>query len=588
MQNRNLPALILRLAASACLALAPNAQAGADATLVNAVLSADQQVYALERAQSAALAEFAFFIGSQRNELRLRKLSLRIDDLPAVQYEYSEAEWQSIAAGGLHPAWIGALSEGPHRLRLELFARNVDAGPSEPRAVERLDRLFEVRRGGAIELSMVQERFGGSALAITEWNDQTATAAEMPAHPWLRAAQFWIGADQAYSAASLLKRLQVRAPAAPWSSEANALLARSLQHLVGPTRSTEATLAATSQFQSAVAALAAGDAQPMTQLIEGDATNEIEWTRRDHAALLLGYHALRAGDRKAALETLGRVRSAGLYGTEALLGFGWAFLLPEQIGAQPARPAPSVSGSTLQQPAFVRMAAQVRALPKDERKKALERALVPWTELIGRDPLDPAAQEGSLALAWALDELNTGAQAHLHYERAATQLERARSMLDQALQHVASGAAAEAIARGQGSASSGWLGWLADLPYADDTAYLKILLSDIRFVASLDNFRDAHRLSRELASTSARLQTLGAGDTSVSAMQATLEASLINARNGERAARAEMERVALDLLRAHKLQTERYLVEARLALARHFDNAPEPEREISRAGGRSS
>lgn len=588
MQNLNLAALILRLAAGASLALVPNAQAASDARLVHAVLAADQQVYALERTQRGALAEFAVFIGSQRNDLRLRKLSLRIDELPAVQYEYAEAEWQAIAAGGVHPAWIGALSEGPHRLRLELFARSVDAGPTEGRAVERLDRIIDVRHGGAIELSMKQERFGGSALAITEWNDQAATAADQPAHPWLRVAQFWIGSDQAYAAASLLKRLQLRAPTAPWSSEANALLESSLQRLVAPTRSNEATLAATAPFQSAVAALAAGDTQPLAALVEVEATHEIEWTRRDHAALLLGYHALRAGDRKAALDALGRVRSAGRHGTEALLGFGWAFLLPDQSGAPTAASLASSAGDTLQQPSFVQTAAQVRALPKEDRKKALERALVPWTELIGRDPLDPAAQEGALALAWALDELNTGAQAHLHYERAATQLERARSLLDQALQQVASGATAEAIARGQDTMSSGWLGWLADLPYADDTAYLKLLLGDARFIGALDGFRDAHRLSWELESARTRLLALGAGDASVAALQETIAASSITAGTAERAARAQMERVALDLLRAHKLQTERYLVEARLALARHFDNAPEPEREISRAGGRSS
>lgn len=573
------------LALAAGLTLAQFAVAGVDAQLAQDVLALDQQLVALEREHTAGLADFSVFIGSQRNELRLRKLSLRIDELPAVQYEYAEAEWQALAAGGLHPAWTGMLSEGEHRLRIELFARTVDAGPTDPRAVERLDRLVQVRRGGAIELAMVQERFGKTGLAVTEWSDNTSASPGTPAHPWIRAGQFWIGADRPYAAARMLRRLQGRAASAPWSADADALLALSLQQLAGQSRGDSPAIAATEAFRTATEALASGDAAPLQLLAKQDAESETDWTRRDHANLLLGYHALRQGDGEAALEALGRVRSAGLHGTEALLGFGWAFLLPETPTAQPARLGGS--GSTLQQPSFVVAAGNALTIPKEDRRKALQRALVPWTELIGRDPLDPAAQEGTLALAWALDQLNTGAQAHLHYERTAAQLETARGLLERAMEHVASGAAAEAVASGQNDEHNGWRTWLADLPYADDTAYLKYLLTDVRFVDALDPYRDARLLHDEVEAMALRLQALPAGDARIAALQARVDAARVATRGLERDRRAQMERSALERLRAHKLRTERYLVEARLALARHFDSAPEPEIEYRRQGSPS-
>ena len=555
--------------------------AASDLRVANQVLAVDQQIYALEQQRIApGTADFTVFIGSQRNELRLRKLSLRIDDLPPVLYEYSQAEWEAIAAGGLHPAWTGPLSAGEHRLRMELFARTLDAGPTDPRAVERLDRTITVAPGGAIELSMAQERFGKSSLSIVEWADNTPVLLGNPAHPWLRAGEFWLGAGRPYFAARMYKRLQLRSPGASWANDANALLAASLQQLAGTARTSNTAIGSAEHLQSAIAALGAGNPVALETLGTQDAESMTEWVARDRANLLVGYHYLRQGAGEAALKALGRVRSPGPYGNEALLGFGWAFLIPEKVDATAVTAAKQASA---QQPVFVAAAGSSKGVEHKDRKKALERALVPWTELVGGDPLDPAAQEGALALAWALDELGTGGQAHIYYERSAKQLEMARGLLDRAMEHVASGGTASAVSAGENDAQNGWRTWLADLPYADDTAYLKYLLAEPAFVDRLDAYRGARLLHDELDACSQRLERLASDDDGrIPAIAAQLQTALAESANIERDARSQMERVALDHLRAQKQRTEQYLVEARFAMARHFDNLPGVETELKR------
>jgi hypothetical protein len=541
----------------------------ADALLPMQVLSLDSQISLIERNEGPA-AELGIFIGSEPNELRLRKVSLRIDDHEPTVYEYGEAEWNAISTGGLHPALLMPLEPGTHRLRLELFARTVDAGPTDPRAVERLDQAIEIPAGQTLmEITMAQQRFGKSSLGVRQVNGADGSGM------WQRAARFWLDADRPYAAARLLTRLQSRGYGA---QDGGALLSESLARLSGQGVGTSIPAASLASFNAAVGG--SGDGQNLVALEaigQQKARTQADWTLRDHANLLLGYAYLRGGNGPSAIEAFSRVRSPGPYGNAALLGFGWSFLVPESGAPTGTRPmSPAFDG----RPVFI-TAIERRVInkgPDKDRKKALERALVPWTELIGRDPLDIDAQEGALALAWALDQLGTGAQAHTYYERAAKQLELARAQLEEAMAHVGSGRAANAVATGQNDDSSGWRVWLADLPYADDTGYLKYLLADDGFVAVLDQYRGARLLSDELARCEKRLEAVPASE----ALSNAVQAAMVRAQASEKGARMAFERRALDLLRARRLQTERYLVEARFAIARHYDSAPPPETELKR------
>lgn len=548
----------------ACALLFVCGAAAADTLLPMQLLALDSRISLLEL-QEAPAAELGIFVGSRHEALRLRRIALRVDDRDPVVYEYGEAEWEAIAAGGLHPALLMPLEPGPHRLRLELFARTLDAGPTDPRAVERLDQAIVLGPGQTlVEVTMAQQGFGRRALDV-----RTATA-DAGATLWQRAARFWLDADRPYASARLLSRLQARGIAAQGSGE---LLAESLARLSGRAAGAPSAAAALASFNAAVdAAPGTEDLAALEAIGAQKARTAADWMLRDRANLLLGYAGLRTGHGKAALQAFARVRSPGPLGNAALLGFGWAFLVPEApVEAGTLAPSPALDG----RPAFIAaIAARVvnERTPGKSRRKALERALVPWTELIGRDPLDLDAQEGALALAWALDQLGTGAQAHSYYERAARQLEIARSQLVQAMEHVAGGLAAHAVAAGQNDEHSGWRVWLADLPYAAETGYLKYLLADDGFVASLDAYRRARLLRDELARCEKRIEAVPAS----AQLRDAVQAALARAQTSEHAARRAFERGALDLLGARKRQTERYLVEARFALARHYDSARAP------------
>jgi hypothetical protein len=568
MKSRFAPLMFAALCATAG---AAHGQAP-DTLLATRVLALDAELHALEHAAQSAPAELGVFIGAAAPDLRLRKLSLRIDDFEAFTYEYADAEWDAIQAGGLHPAQLLQLDAGAHRLRVELSARTLDAGPTDPRAVGRIDQTITLAPGQTlIELTFTEAGARRSTLQL-----RTASGAEL----WPRAARFWTDADRPYAAARLLTRWQARHDAA-FAGEAPMLLAQSLARFGGQASAPAATtdVAPVADFNAAIAATRGGDLTPLESLGSINARGEAQWSLRDRANLVLGYAHLQRGDGDPALEAFGRVRSPGPNGNAALLGFGWAFLVEAPspgVGMRPASPALAI-----ERPAFSTLIErqEINAAPDKDRRKRLERALVPWTELIGRDPLDLDAQEGALALAWALDQLGTGTQAHVYYQRAAEQLESARTRLDQAMAHVADGRAADAVALGQTDERSGWRAWLSDLPYADDTAYMRYLLADDRFVAALDHYRAARLLRDEIDGCARRLQDLPAAASLAAAVAATAD----RARATEHVARVAFDRAALDGLRARKQRTDRYLVEARFAMARHFDSAPPPEVELKRA-----
>lgn len=542
------------------------------AALARTVLALDQRIYALEAPQNPAQAtaqqsvQLRVFVGARSEDYRLRRVSLKLDQEPFVHYDYSQPEWEALAAGGLHPALSLQLAPGEHRLQIELAAREIGATSVAPRLVLRLDQpLSLVAADTPIELTLSQASFGRERVELRDWT-RAGEAGDVRTAPDLRAAAFWLDSGQPLLAARTLLRAQVRDPASAMQS--GDLLATSLER-IGAAKQPRTQHPAIDRYNAAVGGLGSGNLQAeqtLAALGKEEANDETALGLRDRANLVLGYHYLRQGNGEAALETLARVRSPGPHGNAALLAFGWAFLVSAD-----ARPEARTIGIT--QPAFIAALSSSAARNAPDRRKRLERALVPWTELVGRDPLDPAAQEGALALAWALDELGTGKQAHVYYQRAATQLELARVQLDAAVEQMRSGRAATLIAEGLAETRNGWGSWLAMLPYREDTEYLKYLLEDARFVEVLEPYRSSQRLRLELDACASRLQALpperlGTLPDELAALRARVDQQDAQARQA-------LEAVALERLRAQKQRTERYLVEARLAMARHYDRVPE-------------
>jgi hypothetical protein len=185
--------------------------------------------------------------------------------------------------------------------------------------------------------------------------------------------------------------------------------------------------------------------------------------------------------------------------------------------------------------------------------EALRRAMVPWTELIGRDPLDPAVQEGMVSIAYALERCGAHEQAKQYYLRAIRDLQLTYDRLGDALQSVSSGRMLEMLASGGRETEGDWPWWFVDLPKggwwryglpdvptpAPETFYFEHLFADPGFVEALSAFSGPGAIESASDSQRQRLQSL-----------------------------------ALAELGRERHQAEGYLVEARFELARIYDPPP--------------
>lgn len=245
-------------------------------------------------------------------------------------------------------------------------------------------------------------------------------------------------------------------------------------------------------------------------------------TLRDKANLTLGYQYLQAQNGKNAKAVFGRIRTEGPFSNRALLGLGWAEIAP---------PAPPRKGDTTEEaegkntddslgtllrPDYVDPKARTR-LTVETRKdlaisladqEAMLRALVPWAELIKRDPMDPAVQEGMLAIPWILDRLQAYEQSLTYYLDAIAALEAARKRMDEAKKSIVSGKMVHTMIRDDIGSERGWKWRLTNLADTPETYFLQSLLAEHRFQEQLKNHRDALLLTRALDSWKTRLAEL--------------------------------------------------------------------------------
>lgn len=242
---------------------------------------------------------------------------------------------------------------------------------------------------------------------------------------------------------------------------------------------------------------------------------------RDRANLTLGWNFLKGQLGGTAKPVFYRVRTEGPYSNRALLGLGWAELAPRgerQNREMPDDLTPFTTFSSLGgllRPGFLERDIFKRAnlrfklgeISKDE-EEALARALVPWVELLGRNPMDPAVQEAWLAIPYSLDRLGAHTQALQYYQRAVQELEKNRGRIAQAEAAIKENRMVETIVRRDIDAESGWEWKLKDLPDTPETYYLQNLLAEHRFQEALKNYRDIRLLARNLDASASRLGQL--------------------------------------------------------------------------------
>lgn len=247
---------------------------------------------------------------------------------------------------------------------------------------------------------------------------------------------------------------------------------------------------------------------------------------RDKANLTLGFHFLRKQQGGTAKPLFGRVRVEGPHSNRALLGLGWSELAPQgekQKKTDIADPEPQenplrglatlgilINPARLEDDVYKRVGLRSFKLEKTQKEDEaiLRKALVPWAELINRDPMDPAVQEGMLAIPFALDRIGAHIQAQQFYEKAVGLLEESRRRIDAASQQIKVGRMVETVVRRDIDSEAGWNWRLRDLPDAPETFYLQSIIAENRYQEALKNYRDVRFLSRNLEGLRGRINTL--------------------------------------------------------------------------------
>lgn len=179
---------------------------------------------------------------------------------------------------------------------------------------------------------------------------------------------------------------------------------------------------------------------------------------RDKANVALGFAMLRSEKPEAAGPYLERVRLNGPQSNRALLGFGWA------------------SASI----------------------KNHKQALVPWTELAGRDASDSAVLEATIALPYAYGQLGAFSQALDRYNTAIELFERENQGLDESIAAIRSGKLVEGLLEQNPGEEMGWFWSIRSLPQMPHAGHLTQVLSQHDFQEAFKNYRDLLFLTRNL------------------------------------------------------------------------------------------
>ena len=180
---------------------------------------------------------------------------------------------------------------------------------------------------------------------------------------------------------------------------------------------------------------------------------------RDKANLLAGSLLFEAGAYERAQQLFDRVRLSGPYSNQALLRAGWSELSAERF----------------------------------------DRAVVPWSLLVDRDPTDAAVQEALLALPFAYSKLGVHGRAAILYESAAKTFGEELRKVDESLASVARGDFLRLLEDEQIRQDEQWVLRMRRRPGAPETHYLVALLASHEFQTALQNYLDLSDMRRKLA-----------------------------------------------------------------------------------------
>jgi tetratricopeptide (TPR) repeat protein len=179
---------------------------------------------------------------------------------------------------------------------------------------------------------------------------------------------------------------------------------------------------------------------------------------RDKSNLVLGSLLFEAGEFDRARRSLDRVRLQGPFSNQALLRAGWA----------------------------------------EATTKSYDRALVPWSLLLDREPTDAAVQEAMLAAPHAYASLNLHGRAAILYGRALEQFSGQIERVDASIASINDGRFLKALVREESREDATWVIRLRSLPEAPETYYLMELMASHDFQTALHNYLDLEDLKTRL------------------------------------------------------------------------------------------
>jgi predicted negative regulator of RcsB-dependent stress response len=179
---------------------------------------------------------------------------------------------------------------------------------------------------------------------------------------------------------------------------------------------------------------------------------------RDKSNLVLGTMLFEAGDFDRAKRSLDRVRLEGPFSNQALLRAGWA----------------------------------------EATSQKYDRALVPWSLLVKREPTDAAVQEAMLTAPHAYASLNLHGRAALMYGRALELFSQQIEKVDASMRSIQEGRFLSALIREESRQDETWVIRLRSLPDAPETYYLMELMASHDFQTALHNYLDLEDLKARL------------------------------------------------------------------------------------------
>ena len=255
---------------------------------------------------------------------------------------------------------------------------------------------------------------------------------------------------------------------------------------------------------------------------------------KDKANLMLGYAALDNNDAEKAQTYFKRLTLTGMYSNQGLLGLGRAYSLNNQH----------------------------------------EKSLVPWLELIERDPSDPAVQDALMAVPFALGQMEAYKQSLEYYEKAMRLFQEEINKINSAAEAVSGGKLVEGLIRAQTGESVGGLWTEAKVLNTPEGEYLWPLMTEYEFSETLFNYKQLRLSLGKLEGWSASINTLESlNDKRRAAYESRITQLQSKVLLASEKLNHHLQRLAYDELDQRKQRIVEYFNEARFSVAQIYDYA---------------